>query len=725
MLLVSPEQIDQSAARYDQPSIAAKQDEPESRGAEKSEPDADLTVAENLEKRKEMLKTLDQEPVDFAFERAIGNNDSVYSNFCEFIMLAKRKVGRIVIKDGVRNLGCATGFMVSERLLLTNWHVFKNKEDSRESVVEFFYELDVLGNPKPDTPTTFKFRPDDFFHSDQQLDYCMVAVEPSDISAKLTLGEIGYHYLDPNLGKLGEEGKEKLNIIHHPDGDYKQLSIRENTFTKILDNTIWYETDTAPGSSGSPVYNDQWQVVALHHMGVPKRTADGKNYADRDGNAIPVDANGQVDAAKVVWLANEGIRISKVIEDVLKAFPNDELVLGLKKPSEPGSLPDASVTVTPPKKKDPAQQEDKKMDNTSDSVKISFPSSLIQSSGNINISISNRSRGDGSSGGVTMGVTGSVKTSDDLDEVKKLDIENSMDYSDCKGYQDNFLGTKIAIPKPKKSMLKFVAQPKSAGSSILKYYFFSTIHHSIRKMPMISAINVDGDPKKRIDLTVRKDVWLRDNRIDLEMQLDDKFYASSGFDKGHMSRREDADYGASEAEAKKHADLTCVYTNACPQVPKLNRSNRSGLWGKLEMVVLEKGAEKEVGKTSKISVFNGPIFDDENDRFFRGIQIPMAYWKIILWFNSNNELKATAFKLSQADLVGSIKFQEELDFNADAEFAPFQCSIASLEKATGLDLSQIEKIDTFTGVDPHESLKIDSEESLRNLVDEAFRGSPA
>jgi endonuclease G len=254
-----------------------------------------------------MLATLGQEPVKFAFERAIGDNDSVYSNFCEFIMLAKRKVGRIVVKEGNTNVAYATGFMVSDRLLLTNWHVFNSKDDVGDSVVEFFYELDVLGNPT--APAIFRLNSDDFFHSEEKLDYCLVAVDSNDIAKKSSLSEIGYHYLDPTLGKLGEEGKEKLNIIHHPEGDYKQLSIRENTFTKILENTIWYKTDTAPGSSGSPVFNDQWQVVALHHMGVPSMSADGKQYLDKDKNPIPL-VNGQIDTAKIDWIANEGIRNS-------------------------------------------------------------------------------------------------------------------------------------------------------------------------------------------------------------------------------------------------------------------------------------------------------------------------------------------------------------------------------------------------------------------------------
>ncbi|MER5327117.1 trypsin-like serine peptidase [Streptosporangium roseum] len=51
-----------------------------------------------------------------------------------------------------------------------------------------------------------------------------------------------------------------------------------------------YQTDTEPGSSGSPVFNDQWEIVALHHAGVP---------------APDHDAFGGV--------INEGVRVSRLL----------------------------------------------------------------------------------------------------------------------------------------------------------------------------------------------------------------------------------------------------------------------------------------------------------------------------------------------------------------------------------------------------------------------------
>src|SRR4051794_11171532 len=78
---------------------------------EKLGPDNIIGDAENMIKRKDMLESIAQEPVEFALERAIGNNDAVYSNFCELIAYTKQRVGRIIIRNGNTPTGHATGFM--------------------------------------------------------------------------------------------------------------------------------------------------------------------------------------------------------------------------------------------------------------------------------------------------------------------------------------------------------------------------------------------------------------------------------------------------------------------------------------------------------------------------------------------------------------------------------------------------------------------------------------
>jgi endonuclease G, mitochondrial len=669
-----------------------------------------LGSEDNLAKRFQMLESTNIEPVEFAFERTIGENDSVYSNFVELIRNAKQKVGRIAIKEGSRNIAYATGFMVSENLLLTNWHVFKTKEAVADSEIQFYYELDTSGNPG--SPISFKLQSETFYYSNEELDYCFVSVGPTDISGKWKLSDIGYIFLDPTLGKIGDENKEALNIIHHPEGDYMQLSIRENLFVNIAPTSIWYKTDTAPGSSGSPVFNDQWQVVALHHMGVGRKNAVGE-YIDKDGKVIP-KIDGKIDGSRVVWDANEGIRISVILKDMFNKFPDLPIVKNLQnKPGLKSIIPDRKDRAEKVESTDyNSNHSEMEQNNTDMNVNISFPASLIEKNGTINININ---QGNQSAITKPIEISPRTPTEDDLDfaEIKKL--EDTTDYSLCKGYQPKFLGSKfnVGLPQPQKSITKFIAKVSGTNSIELNYFNYSTIFHSVRMMPILSAINVNGDPAKRQDNSARKDVWLRDNRLSFDIQLGDSYYKGSGFDRGHMSRREDANWGASPEIAKRNADLTCMYTNACPQVAKINQSGKKGLWGILEKVVLEKGAVIENGKTAKITVFNGPIFKND-DPVFRGIQVPMDFYKIVLWLTDNGDLKATAFKLSQVELIDDIDF-EQLDLDQNTEFKEYQCSIKSLQDETKIDFSALLQFDTFDG-NAGEEIALSSEHAVLNHI---------
>ncbi|MCX6230356.1 MAG: DNA/RNA non-specific endonuclease [Bacteroidetes bacterium] len=665
-----------------------------------------LSREENLLKRKEMISAIGFEPSDFAYERAIGENDSLYSNFTELIALTKRKVGRIVIREDNKTLGYATGFMVSWNLMLTNWHVFKNKDMATESEVYFFYEYDAQGHPLD--AAVFKFDTRSFFN-DMELDYCFVGVQPFDISDKISLASIGYLYLDKTMGKIGEVNVEKLNIIHHPQGDYKQISIRENKFVGIDNVKLFYETDTAPGSSGSPVFNDQWQVVGLHHKSIAKMTTDGNNYIDKDGNIIPIDDD-KIDIAKIVWEKNEGIRISVILKHLNDLHHDNEIIksISILPPAE-----NLSFEINTVKQNNNPNNDIMKSD-TENNILITIPSNFLNNNNSIDISLSGKKTRNTEDKPVALNAIASNVSGELLLEVAKADKEMAVDFDKCNGYDPTFLGVEIPMPQPKKEIVNQIALLKDKTNE-LTYFNYSVIFNALRKMPLISAINSVGDASKRLDNSKRKDDWLRDKRIDIECQLTDKFYANSKFDKGHMGRFEDANWGDTEKEALRNGIYTCFYTNACPQSPGINRMG-DNLWGNLEKAILEKGIKKEKAQQARITVFNGPVFDEQKDRIRLGVMVPMQFFKIVLWLNDDNKLRATAFKLTQEKLVTDDQFdeamllgEEALDIDKLLKFKPYQCSIKLLSSLTKIDFSQIETYDTYKADDgSNETLLINS-----------------
>jgi endonuclease G len=237
-------------------------------------------------------------------ERLIGVSNLIDARFLRLGVAVARTVARIVVKEASGLiLEYGTGFLVAPRLLLTNHHVLETRARAAASAAEFGYEQDQTGRVQEGA--SFGFDPDALFVTDPVLDYTLVAVQ-SDNPDGATLDRLGWSRL------VGEEGKaikgEFVNIIQHPGGQPKALALRDNQLVDVLEQFLHYQTDTAPGSSGAPVYNDQWEVIALHHSGVPRRDQAGR-ILTRSGDTWTEG----MDETLIDWVANEGARVSRIL----------------------------------------------------------------------------------------------------------------------------------------------------------------------------------------------------------------------------------------------------------------------------------------------------------------------------------------------------------------------------------------------------------------------------
>jgi endonuclease G len=243
-------------------------------------------------------------------ERIIGRNELLGVQYLDGGLAAARSVGRIVVRlSSTRTAPIGTGFLVAPGLLMTNNHVLPTPQSARGGIVQFNYQCGVDGTML--APVAFALDPDAFYLTSKStdLDFTLVAVRDSaDGGAKLA--DFGFK----RLAALSDEvlAGESVTIIQHPGGEPKQIALRENfvlTLPDVADRYLYYQTDTTPGSSGSPVFNDDWEVVALHHSGYAKRNAEGKILA-RDGRVWTENmGEDQID-----WIANEGIRIAALVK---------------------------------------------------------------------------------------------------------------------------------------------------------------------------------------------------------------------------------------------------------------------------------------------------------------------------------------------------------------------------------------------------------------------------
>jgi endonuclease G, mitochondrial len=261
-------------------------------------------------KRIELRKKRISEDKEGTLEGLITGNDLMSINYLPRGIQVSKSVCRIEKKNeqGV-TIKYGTGFMISPLLLITNEHVLDSRENCIKTVIQFNYEEDENFLPKQDK--SFLLDPDLFFYNNKELDFALVAVKEKDTNNQISLSEFGYIKL------IGMQGKiligEFATLIHHPNKEKKQISIRENRIVDLPDKFIHYLTDSLGGSSGAPVFNDHWDVVALHHRGVEKRDDKGRRLAL--DNTIYDESMGE---DKLQYSCNEGIRISKIIEHLEK-----------------------------------------------------------------------------------------------------------------------------------------------------------------------------------------------------------------------------------------------------------------------------------------------------------------------------------------------------------------------------------------------------------------------
>lgn len=238
-------------------------------------------------------------------ERIIAESELLEVWFLMVGARLARSVARVQIRaSSGRLLGHGTGFLVSPDLMMTNNHVLSSASEAAPSVAQF----DFFERPggAPTVTAEHQLEPGRFFRTSRALDFTLVAVAPLSENGRPLAAR-------PWNSLIRESGKaligEAVNIIQHPRAETMKVAFRQNKIVDRLDNFLHYSTDTDRGSSGSQVCNDRWEIAALHHAGVPRMDAD-RRILLTDGT---VWNGSRATASRIDWIANEGIRISRIV----------------------------------------------------------------------------------------------------------------------------------------------------------------------------------------------------------------------------------------------------------------------------------------------------------------------------------------------------------------------------------------------------------------------------
>lgn len=215
-------------------------------------------------------------------EKIIGENTLRHIYFLDKALSASKSVVRLSNSSGL-----GSGFMIAPHLLMTNNHVIANREEALLTECSFNFQLDQNGLVCP--IYYCKVVQNGCFYTNPALDFTVFQVD-----------EVSEEFSKPLLLTDSKVNKgQRVSIIQHPSGHLKKISMQNNFVEYADDQILQYTTSTMPGSSGSPVFNDEFYVVAIHHSG-----------------GLLVEPNSQLK-----YLRNEGISSIAMLKDMQKMAP--------------------------------------------------------------------------------------------------------------------------------------------------------------------------------------------------------------------------------------------------------------------------------------------------------------------------------------------------------------------------------------------------------------------
>jgi hypothetical protein len=179
---------------------------------------------------------------------------------------------------------------------------YKRLSDSivNQGTVFSLAPTDWLVDASPPSAVDSKLEPKPGVPKPDELDYAIVRLQGSPgskpVGDKPDKQDAPRGWIPVDKPAAVQPGSPML-ILQHPDGAPLKLALDMSGVLGLNANNtrVKYNVNTEGGSSGSPCFSAEWNLVALHHSGDPNFDPDHKpDYNE----GIPIDAILQLLAAR-------------------------------------------------------------------------------------------------------------------------------------------------------------------------------------------------------------------------------------------------------------------------------------------------------------------------------------------------------------------------------------------------------------------------------------------
>jgi endonuclease G len=294
---------------------------------------------------------------------------------------------------------------------------------------------------------------------------------------------------------------------------------------------------------------------------------------------------------------------------------------------------------------------------------------------------------------------------------KVKDLQNQKLYRgfNCAFLIDGMIKENVPLPVLGSRHKGDIAPIEGSDKGVVDYMNYSLQLSASRKFTFFTATNIDGALFKKAS---RAKNWKKDERVKL-YQWGQELYSAykSDFDKGHMTKREDVQWGDTPGLAQIGADSTFFYSNAVPQHKELNQQ----IWKNLEDYILHTETRK---KSLKICVFTGPILSKNDPPFVTSVNdqaicLPTIFWKVIFFPKEDGNLYRVGFMMSQKRLLIENGIVEELEAATSEDDLFMQFDDAATYQVNVSLIEQLADITLATAIDSYKDAR-----SIRLVLEE-------